>query len=159
LIDDQLLSVDTDKQIMTFWCLGVLRSCYRVSTSKYGLGELVGSYKTPRGQHTLIQKIGGGMPLNAVFKGRVFTGDCYNASEVGADTEDYILSRILWLSGCEFNNQFYPCSTRSRYIYIHGTPESRPLGIPLSIGCIRMSNTDIVSLFDMVVEGCKVNIC
>ena len=133
---------------------------YAVSTSKHGAGETRGSFKTPRGRHVVRAKIGAGTPLNAVFVGRRATGEIYSAELARANPDrDWILTRILWLSGTEVGrNRLGPVDTMRRYIYIHGTPDSEPLGTPGSIGCIRMSNSDIVELFELVPVGTVVDI-
>ena len=133
---------------------------YSVSTSKHGAGETHGSFKTPRGRHVVRAKIGAGAPLNAVFRGRRPTGEIYSAELERANPDrDWILTRILWLSGTEIGrNRLGPVDTMRRYIYIHGTPDTEPLGVPGSIGCIRMANADIVELFDAVPVGTVVDI-
>ena len=133
---------------------------YRVSTSKHGAGEETGSFKTPRGRHVLRVKIGTGQPLGAVFVARRPTGEVYSAALADAHPDrDWVLSRILWLSGTEIGkNRLGRVDTMRRYIYIHGTPDSEPLGEPRSIGCIRMSNEDVVELFDRVDTGTPVEI-
>ena len=133
---------------------------YAVSTAANGVGELSGSYCTPRGKHIIRAKIGAGQPENTVFVGRRPTGEIYTP-ELGAKfpQRDWILTRILWLSGCEEGfNRLGDNDTMRRYIYIHGTPDSVPLGIPDSHGCIRMRNADLVELFDIVPAGTAVEI-
>jgi L,D-transpeptidase YbiS len=133
---------------------------YVVSTSKYGAGELRDSYKTPRGHHRIRAKIGAGQPLGAVFRGRRSTGEIYSPELARAQPErDWILTRILWLSGLEVGrNRFGDVDTMRRFIYIHGAPDSDRLGVPSSIGCVRMANRDIVELFDRVAPGTLVDI-
>jgi L,D-transpeptidase YbiS len=133
---------------------------YVVSTSKYGAGELRDSYKTPRGHHRIRAKIGAGQPLGAVFRGRRSTGEIYSPELARAHPErDWILTRILWLSGLEVGrNRFGDVDTMRRFIYIHGAPDSDRLGVPSSIGCVRMANRDIVELFDRVAPGTLVDI-
>jgi len=137
-----------------------LEKTYSVSSSKHGAGERHGSFKTPRGRHVVRAKIGSGAPLNAVFRGRRPTGEIYSAELARANPDrDWILTRILWLSGTEIGtNRLGPVDTMRRYIYIHGTPDTEPLGVPGSIGCIRMANADIVELFDAVPVGSVVDI-
>ena len=133
---------------------------YSVSTSRNGAGEMEGSFCTPRGQHIVRAKIGAGEPLNTVFRGRRPTGETWT-SELGErfPGRDWILTRILWLSGCEVGkNRLGKVDTMRRYIYIHGSPDSVPMGTPGSIGCIRMRNHDIVELFDRVPAGTGVRI-
>jgi lipoprotein-anchoring transpeptidase ErfK/SrfK len=139
---------------------GKLLRCYSVSTAANGVGELSGSYCTPRGKHIIRAKIGAGQPENTVFVGRRPTGEIYTP-ELAAryPGRDWILTRILWLSGCEVGfNRLGKCDTMRRYIYIHGTPDSVPLGIPDSHGCIRMRNADLIELFDIVPAGTAVEI-
>jgi lipoprotein-anchoring transpeptidase ErfK/SrfK len=130
---------------------GKLIKRYRVSTSRNGAGELNGSYCTPRGKHIVRAKIGAGQPLNTVFVERRPTGEIYSP-ELGRrfPDRDWILTRILWLSGCEPGfNRLGKVDTMRRCIYIHGSPESVEMGKPGSIGCIRMRNRDSVELFDL----------
>jgi lipoprotein-anchoring transpeptidase ErfK/SrfK len=125
---------------------------YPVSTAANGPGEEAGSYQTPRGQHIVRARIGADQPLNAVFKGRRPTGEIYSPElgEIDA-ARDWILTRILWLSGAEPGfNRLGNCDTMRRYIYIHGTPDEQFEQAPRSHGCIRMRNADLVELFDAV---------
>ncbi len=131
---------------------------YPVSTGANGAGEEGGSYCTPRGRHIIRARIGAGQPANTVFVRRRPTGETYTP-QLGAQHpgRDWILTRILWLSGCEVGfNRLGSCDTMRRYIYIHGTPDSTPLGQPGSRGCVRMRNTDMVELFDRVSVGTEV---
>ena len=137
---------------------------YTISTGKNGIGNQQDSGCTPIGQHIIAQKIGGEQPINSVFVGRVPTGERYDA-QLGADhpSRDWILSRILWLAGTEEghnkgSNAQGGCDTYQRYIYIHGTPDTEPMGQPYSHGCVRMRNTDIIELFEQVPEGTPVTI-
>lgn len=139
---------------------GELLKTYSVSTSKHGAGEERGSFKTPRGRHVVRAKIGAGAAPNTVFRGRRPTGEIYSAELARAYPDrDWILTRILWLSGTEVGrNRLGQVDTMRRYVYIHGTPDTEPLGVPGSIGCIRMANRDIVELFDLVAVGTPVDI-
>ncbi|HAF44966.1 MAG TPA: L,D-transpeptidase [Gallionellaceae bacterium] len=133
---------------------------YRVSTGANGVGEENGSFCTPRGKHVIRAKIGTGQPENAVFVKRRPTGEIYTP-ELGAlqPARDWILSRILWLSGKELGyNRFGTCDTMRRYIYIHGTPDETELGKPGSHGCVRMRNSELLELFDTVQTGTEVEI-
>jgi L,D-transpeptidase YbiS len=133
---------------------------YPASTSKHGAGELRGSHRTPRGRHVIRAKIGAGAPLNAVFRGRRPTGEIYSAELARAQPgRDWILTRILWLSGTEIGkNRLGDVDTMRRFVYIHGTPDTEPLGVPGSIGCVRLANRDIIELFDLVPAGTIVDI-
>ena len=133
---------------------------YPVSTSRNGPGEQKDSFCTPRGKHIIRAKIGAGQPLNTVFVGRRPTGEIYTA-ELGEryPGRDWILTRILWLSGCELGfNRLRNVDSMQRYIYIHGSPDSAPMGKPGSIGCIRMHNRDIIELFEAISAGTPVDI-
>jgi lipoprotein-anchoring transpeptidase ErfK/SrfK len=133
---------------------------YPVSTSRYGPGEMTGSMCTPRGDHVIRARIGAGLAAGSVFVARRPTGEVYDARLAAAHPgRDWVLSRILWLSGSEpGRNRLGTVDTMRRYIYIHGTPDSEPMGVPGSHGCIRMRNRHIVELFDRVVTGCPVRI-
>jgi lipoprotein-anchoring transpeptidase ErfK/SrfK len=139
---------------------GGLQRRYRVSTAANGVGEESGSFCTPRGRHVIRAKIGAGQPANTVFVKRRPTGEVYTP-ELGAQypTRDWILTRILWLCGCEPGyNRLGSCDTMRRYVYIHGTPDSTVLGQPGSHGCVRMRNADLLELFDLVPAGTTVDI-
>ncbi|TCK18393.1 L,D-transpeptidase-like protein [Thiogranum longum] len=126
-----------------------------VSTAKKGAGEQSGSEKTPRGWHRIRAMIGAGCPAGTVFVGRRPTGEVWTP-ELGKEhpQRDWILTRILWLSGNEPGvNRLGDVDTQRRYIYIHGCPDSEPLGEALSHGCIRMHNRDVITLFDAVTPG------
>lgn len=133
---------------------------YQISTSRYGAGEKSGSHCTPRGLHIIRAKIGAGLPINSVLVGRRPTGEIWSPELSAANPgRDWILTRILWLSGCELGrNRLGAVDTMRRYIYIHGTPDLAPMGVPASIGCIRMRNQDVRELFDLVIPGTTVDI-
>ena len=133
---------------------------YSVSTSRNGVGEREGSFCTPRGEHIVRAKIGAAQPMNTVFVRRRPTGEIWTP-ELGErfPGRDWILTRILWLSGCEVGrNRLGEVDTMRRFIYIHGSPDPVPMGKPGSIGCVRMRNADIVELFDRVPAGTSVRI-
>ncbi len=125
---------------------------YRVATAKNGPGEQWGSECTPRGKHIIRAKIGKDAPANTVFVGRRPTGEIYSpALRTAHPGRDWILTRILWLSGTEpGKNRLGKVDTMRRYVYIHGCPDEDPMGIPSSHGCIKMRNAEIIELFDLV---------
>jgi L,D-transpeptidase YbiS len=133
---------------------------YAVSTSRYGPGELHNSQCTPRGRHRIRARIGDGLPIGAVLVGRRPTGEIHDAALAARYPDrDWILTRILWLCGCEpGRNRLGNVDSMRRYIYIHGTPDSEVMGVPFSHGCIRMRNADVVDLFDRVNAGTLVDI-
>lgn len=133
---------------------------YLVSTARNGAGETLGSGCTPRGLHVIRAMIGAGQPLNTVFVGRRPTGEIWTPELAAAHPgRDWILTRILWLCGREpGRNRFGGVDTMRRYIYIHGCPETCPMGVPLSHGCVRMRNADVVDLFGRVRAGTPVHI-
>jgi len=130
---------------------GNLMAIYLVSTSKFGLGDWPGSFRTPLGEMEIAQKIGDGATPGTVFKDRRRTGEIVAPDSPGRDP---IVTRILWLRGREAQN----ANAFVRDIYIHGTPEERNIGLPVSYGCIRMRSSDIVSLYDIVGRGAQVTI-
>ena len=147
------IAVSIARQALTLYADDgrVLRE-YSISTGKAGVGEKFGSFQTPRGRHRIRAKIGSGAPDNTIFVRRRPTGEMWSP-EFGQlhPGRDWILTRILWLSGCEpGRNRLGDVDTMRRYIYIHGTPDSVAMGAPGSHGCIRMRNADIVELFDLV---------
>jgi len=125
---------------------------YVISTALNGVGCEKNSGKTPCGKHVVRAKIGHNEPINSVFVGRRPTGEIYSPELAQTQPDrDWILSRILWLSGSEVGvNRLGQVDTMQRYIYIHGTPDTEPMGIALSHGCIRMRNHDLMELFDLV---------
>ncbi len=144
--------INIKEQQLTLWQNDILLASYPVSTGKNGVGEQAGSERTPRGKHYIRAKIGAGAPLGMAFKGRRPTGEiCMHFTKENAPKRDWITSRILWLCGREVGkNRLGTVDTFRRYIYIHGTPDWEPMSIPRSHGCIRMRNTDIIELFDLI---------
>lgn len=139
---------------------GRLLAEYPVSTSSRGTGEANGSERTPRGWHVIRARIGSGAAVNTVFVGRRPTGEIYSPRlRAGHPGRDWILTRILWLSGLEpGRNRLGGVDTMRRYVYIHGAPDDDPVGVPGSHGCIKMRNDDVIDLFDRVAAGTRVNI-
>lgn len=136
---------------------------YPVSTARNGVGETAGSECTPRGWHVVRARIGGDLPLGAVLRGRRPTGEIWTPElHAACPGRDWILTRVLWLSGQEtgFNRGRAAdgrlVDSMRRYIYLHGTPDSEPMGEPLSHGCVRLRNADIAELFEQVPAGTPV---
>jgi len=129
-----------------------------VSTALNGAGEQNGSECTPRGKHIVRAKMGNNCELNTVFVARRPSGEIFSKTlSQQYPQRDWILTRILWLSGCELGvNRLGSVDTMRRYIYIHGCPDDMPMGEPASHGCIRMTNSDVVTLFDMLPVGANV---
>ena len=155
--DQADLLIDLDQQTLY---LPKLNKFYVISSGKNGIGEAENSGKTPRGWHRVAEKFGAEQPLNTVFIARQPTGEIYSSAlALEYPERDWILSRILWLDGLEAGfNQGEGCDTFQRYIYLHGTPDTEPMGIPASHGCIRMRNQDILELFDLIPEKALVYI-
>jgi len=143
--------ISTREQKLAVLDRGTLLATYPVSTSKFGLGDYLGSSCTPQGELEIARKLGDNAPLGAVFKDRIRTGEIVTPNAPGRDP---IVTRILWLRGREAQN----ANAFGRYIYIHGTPEERLIGLPASYGCIRMRSTDIVQLYNIVGVGAAVTI-
>ncbi|TBW59637.1 L,D-transpeptidase [Marinobacter halodurans] len=133
---------------------------YPVSTAANGPGEANGSGCTPRGEHYIRACIGAGAPRCTVFRGRRPTGEIHTPELASACPDrDWILSRILWLCGREpGRNRGGDVDSMRRYIYIHGTPDTEPMGTPASHGCVRMRNDDVIALFERVLPGTAVTI-
>src|SRR3982750_3002371 len=146
------IRIDAGKQELTLLDGDKVVKRYAVSTAKNGLGEKNGSFCTPRGRHIVRAKIGAGQPPGTVFVRRRPTGEVWTAElHAKSPGRDWILTRILWLSGREpGRNRLGDVDTMRRYIYIHGSPETAEMGKPGSIGCIRMRNAEIVELFDPI---------
>ncbi|HEY1582132.1 MAG TPA: L,D-transpeptidase [Chthoniobacterales bacterium] len=145
------LIVSIPEQRMVLLENGAPLATYPVSTSKFGLGDLPATSWTPLGRLEIAKKIGAGAPSGTAFKDRRATGEIVPPDAPG---RDIIVSRILWLRGDEAQN----ARAYSRYIYIHGTPEERNIGLPVSYGCIRMRSRDVIELFEIVGRGAQVRI-
>jgi hypothetical protein len=152
------IEIDLATQTLSLLDDAALIVRYDISSARNGPGEQPGSYCTPRGAHVIRAKIGAGAPIGTVFVGRRPTGEQWSPELAAAHPKrDWILTRILWLSGCEPGfNRLGPVDTMRRYIYIHGSPDTAPMGVPGSIGCIRMRNRDVIDLFDRVKAGTPV---
>ncbi len=148
-VNDQILDLMRDED--------VIRS-YPCSTAAKGIGELKNSGQTPRGWHVIRARIGEGVSVGSVFVGRRPTGEIWSPELAQMYPQrDWILTRILWLSGLEPGlNRLGHCDTMQRYIYIHGTPPIEPVGVPGSHGCIRMHEPDLLDLFGRVQAGTRV---
>jgi predicted GNAT family N-acyltransferase len=133
---------------------------FSVSTAIKGAGEIKGSFCTPRGQHIIRAKIGANSAVNTVFVGRRPSGEIWSP-ELAAQFpgRDWMLTRILWLSGTQLGrNRLGECDTMRRYVYLHGSPDTAVMGVPGSIGCVRMRNADIIDLFELVPPFTRVDI-
>jgi hypothetical protein len=149
------LVVSVGQQRLGLFRDGALAADWPVSTSRFGVGSQMNSYKTPLGLHRIAEKIGAGMPLDTVFKGRKPV--THHSSLVVPPTGDLIMSRILWLDGCERGlNRGGDMDSHARYIYIHGTAHEDRIGTPDSHGCVRMRNADIAVLFGLIEVGTPV---
>jgi len=150
-----MIVVDVKTQTLIFE-----KKSFSISTSKFGVGEKNGSFCTPRGRHIVRAKIGTGQALNTVFVRRRPTGEIWSPElHAKHPGRDWMLTRLLWLSGCEVGkNRLGEVDTMRRYIYIHGSPDTAEMGKPGSIGCIRMRNRDILELFERVSAFAEVEI-
>jgi lipoprotein-anchoring transpeptidase ErfK/SrfK len=157
---ERLIRVSITEQKLYLVEAGQMLKQYPVSTSVYGIGSEAGSNKTPLGKHKVISKFGEGAPLGTIFRSRINTGRVATIYTDDTDLEeDDVTTRILRLTGLEPGKNKGPgVDSFSRYIYIHGTPEEGLIGQPASHGCIRMKNTDVIELFDLVEEGTLVMI-
>ena len=137
-----MININIDKQILDHH-----GKIFSISTAKNGTGEMDGSYCTPTGKFKVSEKIGAHLEVGSVLIERESTGEIYSADLAKQHPErDWILTRILWLDGVERHNQ----NTKERFIYIHGSPDETPMGVPGSKGCIRMSNIDVIELFEQI---------
>lgn len=160
-IPDNQIEVDVPIQTLTLkdGRGRILMQC-RISAARNGVGEVIGSEKTPRGAHYIRAKVGAGLPPNTVLISRRPTGEIYSPQLRAAFPDrDWILTRILWLCGLEpGKNRLGNVDTMRRYIYIHGCPDEDSLGVPGSHGCIKMRNSEIIDLFERVAIGTRVYI-
>ena len=145
-----MITINVDKQILIH-----SKKIYPISTAKKGVGEIYGSNCTPRGKFIISEKIGANLELGSVLVGRKYTGEIYSTglSKIYPN-RDWILSRIIWLDGVEEFNK----NTKNRLIYIHGSPDEIPMGVPGSKGCIRMRNVDVIELFEQIMIFEKIHI-
>ena len=140
-----MITIDISKQALEY-----KGKSYSISTAKNGIGEIEDSYCTPTGKFKIAEKIGANLEFGSVLVDREPTGEVYNADLAKQYPDrDWILTRILWLDGVEVLNQ----NTKNRYIYIHGSPDETPIGMPGSKGCIRMHNYDVIELFESIHTG------
>lgn len=154
------IEISLAEQSLTVYQGDTVLRRYNVSTAKNGANEQMNSGGTPRGRHIIRARIGAGAPSGAVFVGRRPTGEICTPELMATNpNRDWILTRILWLSGMERGrNRLGAVDTQRRYIYIHGCPDDSPMGVPESHGCIRMRNKDVIELFDSVLVGTSVEI-
>ncbi len=154
------IEVSISQQTLTVLDGDQILADFIISTATNGEGSQKNSGCTPTGQHIIRAKIGEGAPINSVFVGRRVTGEiCSPELMTEFPNRDWILTRILWLSGTEVGvNRLGEVDTMQRYIYIHGTPDNVVLGQPGSHGCIRMRNSDVIALFNMVPVGTPIHI-
>lgn len=153
-----IIQVEINSQKLSILENGACIKEFSISTAKNGEGEIKGSEQTPRGWHIIRAKIGKACPANSVFVSRRPTGEIYTPElKASFPQRDWILTRILWLSGLEIGkNRLGNVDTMQRYIYIHGTPDDVKMGEPGSKGCIRMRNEDIINLFELVPVGTRI---
>ena len=154
------IEIDLGRQRLLLWSEGrALRECL-ISSGANGIGEINGAGCTPRGRHIVRAKVGGGAPTGTLFTRRRPTGEIWSPElHAKFPGRDWILTRILWLSGTERGRNRLGCvDTFRRYIYLHGTPPTTRLGVPGSKGCIRVDNGDIVDLYDRLPVGAEVNL-
>jgi L,D-transpeptidase YbiS len=152
------IEIDLAEQSLTLLQPGRSPRRWPISSARKGPGERLGSEQTPRGRHVVRARIGAGLPAGAVLVGRRPTGETWSPALARAHPgRDWILSRILWLSGLEpGRNRLGEVDTMRRFIYIHGTPDDQPMGTPGSHGCIRMRNADVIELFELAPPGTEV---
>ncbi|MGP9644365.1 MULTISPECIES: L,D-transpeptidase family protein [unclassified Halomonas] len=155
---DGWIEIDTSAQILRWWQGQTPGFECAISTGRAGVGQQDGSGQTPHGWHYVRAAIGHEQPVNAVLRGRRFTGEIFSSDLADAHpTRDWILTRILWLCGLERGfNRAGSVDSQRRYIYVHGTPPDQPMGKPASHGCVRMRNEDLLYIFERAVPGTPV---
>ena len=155
---DSLIKVSIDEQRLQLLADGKVVMDVAVATAANGPGEVQHSECTPRGWHVIRAKIGAGCASGTVFVGRRPTGEIYTpALKVASPGRDWMLTRILWLSGLERGrNRLGPVDSMRRYIYIHGCPDEDAMGVPSSHGCVKMRNAEVIELFERVPVGTRV---
>jgi len=156
--EDFLIRISIDEQRLQLRADGVIGMDVAIATAANGPGEVQHSECTPRGWHIIRAKIGAGCAANSVFVGRRPTGEIYTPSlRAAAPGRDWMLTRLLWLSGLERGrNRLGNVDSMRRYIYIHGCPDEDAMGVPSSHGCVKMRNDDVIELFERVPVGTKV---
>jgi hypothetical protein len=153
-----VLLIKIDEQTLYLLNNGVVEKTWPVSTSKFGIGNQSGSYKTPFGVHRVAEKVGADCQPCEIIRARIPTGEIA-VLDTAHSSRDMITTRVLWLDGLQPGvNSGGNVDSRLRYIYIHGTPEERLLGTPSSIGCVRMANESVIEVFDQVEVGTLVDI-
>lgn len=157
-ISSYSIVISIAQQTLVLYDGGTVLNAWPISSSFTGVGNAENSGRTPLGSHRVRAKIGDSQPINAVFVGRRATGEVYsNDLAEQFPLRDWILTRVLWLCGNEVGyNRLGSVDSMRRFIYIHGTPDSEPMGSPLSHGCIRMRNHDVLELFNLVSVGVEV---
>ena len=155
---DTSIEIDLQSQRLRLIEGGDAVAQWPISSARNGAGELLDSECTPRGVHRIAEKVGAGCAVNSVFVGRRASGEIYAPQlRQSAPERDWILTRILWLAGCEpGRNQGGDVDSQSRYIYIHGAPDDVKMGVPGSKGCIRLRNDAVITLFERVSVGTEV---
>jgi lipoprotein-anchoring transpeptidase ErfK/SrfK len=150
-VPSTVIAVDVKKQNMKVIIDGKRPLEYKISTSKFGIGNVENSFQTPLGVHRIAEKYGDGAPARRIFKDRLDTGANWKP---GLPPDDYVLTRILRLEGLEPGiNKGPGIDSFERYIYIHGTSQEEKVGTPISHGCVVMKNSDVIDLYDRVKEG------
>lgn len=155
-----VIAINIEEQRLQLRVGNIVTMDVAIATAKNGPGEQAGSECTPRGWHKVRAMIGKNEVPNAVFVGRRNTGEVYSQTlRKNFPDRDWILTRILWLSGLEpGKNRLGAVDTMRRYVYIHGCPDDDEMGVPSSHGCVKMRNADVIELFDAVQPGVRVYI-